>query len=432
MTNPVTEPRAAPGRSGAGSATARRTVLVGIGLGAALVALVVWQHDRLDDLPRVLGDANWVWIAAAIAFQAISVAGLARLQRRLLNVDGRHHPLGPILATTYAGNAISQSLPIVGSAASAVFAYRRFLHIGAEKAVAAWALAVAGLYSTITFVTLSAVGALLTGSIAVAVAGLSTLLIGVFPVVALLSGLHRPRVRALVIGLLAFLLSPARRLLGRPSGDTLAAATATIEQIAGLRLTRRDALMAGRFALLNWTADIACLVGALAAVGAPIPWHGLVLAWAAGAGASSLGLTPGGLGVVEAALSLALVAAGLPLGLAVSGVLLYRFIKLWLVVAAGVVALLVIRARVAEPVLTADPERAGAASEPVSVLEPVTVLDRVRVPSAPRSNRLPIGAILGASSGVTFPGVTYGIDGFDPVVVTTPEASRRCLVRPCA
>lgn len=401
----------------------RRTVLVSIALGAAVVALVVWQRHRLDDLPDVLSDANWAWIAAAIGFQAASVAGLARLQRRLLNVDGRHHPLRPILATTYAGNAISQSLPIVGAAASALFAYRRFLHIGAEKAVAAWALAVAGLYSTITFVTLSAVGALLTGSVAVAVAGLGTLLIGVVPVVVLLSGLHHPRIRTLVIRLLAAVLGLAGRVVRKSSVDPLAAATSSIEQIAGLHLTRRDALMAARFALLNWTADIACLVAALAAVGAPIPWHGLVLAWAAGAGASSLGLTPGGLGVVEAALSLALVAAGLPLGLAVSGVLLYRFVKLWLVLAAGVVTLLVIRARarVTEP--------SGVDVRPRDLLEP----DVQPTPVAgPRTHRLPLGTILGASAGVTFPGVTYVISGVDPVVVTTKESPiEGDLVRPC-
>ena len=372
----------------------RRTVLVSVGLGAAVAALVVWQHHRLDDLPQVLGDANWLWIGAAILFQAASMAGLARLQRRLLNVDGRHHRLLPILATTYAGNAISQSLPIVGSAASAVFAYRRFLHIGAEKAVAAWALAVAGLYSTITFVALSAVGAVLTGSIGVAVAGVGTLLVGVVPVVVLLSGLHDPRIRALVIRLVAAVLSLSQRVLHSPSGVPATVATASIEQIAGLHLSRRDALMAARFALLNWTADIGCLAAALAAVGAPIPWHGLILAWAAGAGASSLGLTPGGLGVVEAALSLALVAAGLPVGLAVSGVLLYRFIKLWLVLAAGVVTLLVIRVR------------AGAGST-LAPIEPVTR----------HTYRLSVGAIMGASAGVTFPGVTYVLSAGDTVLV---------------
>ena len=61
---------------------------------------------------------------------------------------------------------------------------------------------------------------------------------------------------------------------------------------------------------MNWVADIACLALAIMAVGSPVPWSGLILAWSVRVGAASLGLTPGGLGVVEAALAGALVAAG--------------------------------------------------------------------------------------------------------------------------
>ena len=256
--------------------------------------------------------------------------------------------------------------------------------------------------------------------------------------VVLLSGLHHPRIRALVIRILATVLSLVQRLLRKSPDGAVATATSSIEQIAGLHLSRRDALMAARFAVLNWTADIACLAAALAAVGAPIPWHGLILAWAAGAGASSLGLTPGGLGVVEAALSLALVAAGLPLGLAVSGVLLYRFVKLWLVLAAGVVTLLVIRARAG----VGEPPLVDAALDGLDDLGDLDNLDDLgdfdpdpaapAVPVAHRHHRLPVGDILGASAGVTFPGVTYVISGVDPVVVTTKELpSEGDLVRPC-
>jgi len=52
-------------------------------------------------------------------------------------------------------------------------------------------------------------------------------------------------------------------------------------------------------------------------------------------GAGSIGLTPGGLGVVEAALAAALVASGLGGQVALNSVLLYRLISFWLVVVAG-------------------------------------------------------------------------------------------------
>jgi hypothetical protein len=74
-------------------------------------------------------------------------------------------------------------------------------------------------------------------------------------------------------------------------------------------------------------------------VGAPVPWQGLLLAWAAGALASSARLTPGGIGVVETALASALVAAGLPATLAVPAVLVYRLVNLWLLVGIGALVL---------------------------------------------------------------------------------------------
>lgn len=304
-----------------------------------------WQWDHLGTLPAVLREANWAWVGAAVVCQAASVSALARLQRRLLAVDGGRPDYPAVLATTYAGNAISASLPIVGTAASAVFSYQRFQRIGAEKAVAAWSLAVAGLFSTVALFSLSAVGALMSGSVGVAAAGLVTMLGGVLPILLAIFGLGHPAIRRTVTGLLAALLRTGRRLTRRPVEGVALAAGLAVERIAHFRLSRNDLSRASRFALSNRLADIGCLLCALYAVGAPIPWHGFLLAWAAGAGTSTLGLTPGGLGVVEAALSMALVAAGVPTALAVSAVLIYRFVKLWLVLGAGAITLIVIRSR---------------------------------------------------------------------------------------
>jgi hypothetical protein len=55
----------------------------------------------------------------------------------------------------------------------------------------------------------------------------------------------------------------------------------------------------------------------------------------AGTGGSSLNLTPGGLGVVEAALTGALVALGVPANQALTAVLVYRAISFWLAIAIG-------------------------------------------------------------------------------------------------
>jgi len=81
--------------------------------------------------------------------------------------------------------------------------------------------------------------------------------------------------------------------------------------------------------------DLLCLALSIRAAGVHIPWWGIILAWAAGAGGASLNLTPGGLGVVEAALTAALVALGVPGAAALTAVLLYRIISFWLAIAIG-------------------------------------------------------------------------------------------------
>ena len=83
-------------------------------------------------------------------------------------------------------------------------------------------------------------------------------------------------------------------------------------------------------------------MGILAA-GAAVPWHDLLLAYGAGIAAQSLSVTPGGFGVTEGTLSLALVAAGMHASRALAAVLLYRLVSFWLVALAGWLILLWLR-----------------------------------------------------------------------------------------
>ena len=90
------------------------------------------------------------------------------------------------------------------------------------------------------------------------------------------------------------------------------------------------------FATLNWVYDLICLVAACHAVGASGPSVSVALVtYAAGMTASSLPLLPGGLGVVDGVLILALVRGGMPVSIATAGVLIYRLISLGLVSLVG-------------------------------------------------------------------------------------------------
>ena len=85
----------------------------------------------------------------------------------------------------------------------------------------------------------------------------------------------------------------------------------------------------------NWLAGAGVLAENILAVGAAVPWHDLLLAYGAGIAAQSFSVTPGGLGVTEGTLSLALVAAGMRASRALAAVLLYRQVSFWLVALAG-------------------------------------------------------------------------------------------------
>jgi pimeloyl-ACP methyl ester carboxylesterase len=74
-----------------------------------------------------------------------------------------------------------------------------------------------------------------------------------------------------------------------------------------------------------------------------VPWHDLLLVYGSGIAAQSLNITPGGLGVAEGTLSLALIATGLRASQALAAVLLYRLASFWLVAFAGWLVLLWLR-----------------------------------------------------------------------------------------
>ena len=88
-----------------------------------------------------------------------------------------------------------------------------------------------------------------------------------------------------------------------------------------------------------------------------MPWRGLLLAYGAGQLATILPITPGGLGVVEGSLTVALVTFGGAQNSTVAAVLLYRLISFWLAVPVGWGAwgVLALVGRSRRPVLETSP-----------------------------------------------------------------------------
>ncbi len=132
-----------------------------------------------------------------------------------------------------------------------------------------------------------------------------------------------------------WVLSRVQRVIHRPAGDAAGIVGATMADLTAFHLHRRDGLHVVGSAFRNWAFDLLCLAFSIKATGAQVPWWGIVLAWAAGSGGASLNLTPGGLGVVEVALTGALVALRVPSTQALTAVLVYRGITFWLAIVIG-------------------------------------------------------------------------------------------------
>ncbi len=218
---------------------------------------------------------------------------------------------------------------------SAAFSFRSFARRGADRSLAAWVLTISGLISAVTFALIVAGGAIVTGNVVAAVVGALGALATVVPVLLCLIALRNDRLRVRLESAAARGLGLAQRVMHRTQGDPQELVDAAMARIVGLRLNRRGWAFVFFLATLNWMANIACLALAITAVRSPVPWSGLILAWTVGVGAGSFGITPGGVGLVEAALAGALVASGVHAPQAVAAVLIYRLISFWLVDALG-------------------------------------------------------------------------------------------------
>ncbi len=130
-----------------------------------------------------------------------------------------------------------------------------------------------------------------------------------------------------------FATSPRRvERLTRPDGSLPGRAVAYA--IAGARWVREilrdpEGRRASGAATVYWAGDVACLWAALHSVGQPLPLSQLVLAYATGYAAMILPLPFGGVGGVDAAMTYALTAVGVPLAPALVGVAVYRLFGYW-------------------------------------------------------------------------------------------------------
>lgn len=109
--------------------------------------------------------------------------------------------------------------------------------------------------------------------------------------------------------------------------------------------SRKDALVGAIvWAVLNWLLDAASLFVFVAAFGHVVNPDGLLVAYGLANVLAAIPITPGGLGVIEAALTALLVGFGTPRGVATLGVVVYRLFNFWAPIPLGGLAYLSLQA----------------------------------------------------------------------------------------
>jgi putative heme transporter len=298
-------------------------------VGLALAGLALWaltgRTGELSGASSYLDHLRWGWMALAVVSEAGSLVAFALIQKRLLEAGRVHVSTGRLTAVTVAATAIANSMP-AGPVVSAVFAFGQYRRRGADDALAGWTLAAVFVAASVTLALLAAVGVTVAGAEG---AGLD--LVGVTVAVlvgAIALGAVFLQRRALV-WLVSASVGALRRVSGWPRGEVATHVERIIIRLTVVTLDLRQVLSVVGWGVANWVLDCGCLALSFLAIGAGIPWRGLLLAYGAGQLAANLPITPGGLGVVEGSLTIALTQFGGAEASTVAAVLLYRILSFW-------------------------------------------------------------------------------------------------------
>jgi uncharacterized protein (TIRG00374 family) len=327
----------------------KSTAGIAVVAAAVLAGAAVAERSQVAVSLTVLGHLHWSWLPAAIVLEALSFAAFAAMFRRLLTAGRVRHGRASMLATVYAANAVSVTVPLAGPELATAILFRRFTRHGADGLLAGWVLLAGGVITTAAWVLILVGGGLASGRALVTTITVPGALLAVAAVATAATAVRRPRLRATLERYGAWILRAGSRLVRRPATDPTATVRAWTMRMGALRLPAWGWALASGAALVNWLTDVGVLAVSILAVGAAVPWRDLLLVYAAGVTAKSLAITPGGLAITEGALSVSLVASGVRTSQALAAAVLYRLVSFWFVAMAGWLTLLLLRTRRSVP-----------------------------------------------------------------------------------
>jgi len=307
-------------------------------IGAAAI-FVIRRAGHLGEVAASFDHLHWHWLFVAVAAEACSIFALSWIQQRLLRVGELPVDVTDLLPVTLASNAVALSLP-AGTLFAEGYTFRQYQWLGASQVLAIWAQLSAGALATAALATVAVAGAAVAPGLRVELLPVLTFVLAGALVAA---ALFR---RAPLLGaLIGRLLRGAERFMPSSLCRHLRTAQRALRQMDSFNPPPRLWLACFGAAALNWALDAVVLIMGLLTVGAPVPWKGILLSYAAAQVLVELPITPGGLGIVEGGLVEVLIRFHVPASLATAGTLVYRAVSYWLLLLVGWSAVLFLTLR---------------------------------------------------------------------------------------
>ncbi|MFI1932657.1 lysylphosphatidylglycerol synthase domain-containing protein [Streptomyces sp. NPDC020330] len=288
-------------------------------IAGAIAAYYLISQVTQADFGTVVEQAEWGWVAAALGFSALSYVAAAM---SLLGFVPERVPFRKTVKAQVAGSFVKIVAP---AAVGGVALNTRFLQrAGVRPGLAVASVGASQLFGLGAHILLLALFGYLTGTertpdsltpSRTVIAGLLTVAVLVLVVTAVpfLRKFVVTRVRSLFAGVVPRMLDVVQRPQKLLTG------------IGGMLL------LTGLFVL--------CLDASIRAFSGPdvpqLSYASIAVVFLAGNALGSAAPTPGGVGAVEGALTLGLIAVGLPKEVAAPAVVLYRVMTLWLPVLPG-------------------------------------------------------------------------------------------------
>ena len=277
------------------------------------------------------GDLRPAWLGVAAAAELASLASGAAAQRQLLAADGTQLPWRTVFGVVLASTGLARVMP-AGPVAGGAWQMCEYRRRGASATAGVWAVLAGGFSSTVAALGLLSAGA--------AVAGMCSL-----PLLACAGA-------ALPMGVAGLATAPRRayalsRWLSRHHrrSSTIARVAAALAVASGQRAGFRRGTAVLACTAAGLLADAGVLAACFGLAGLPVPWRGLLFAYAAGQLAGRLVPLPGGLGGVEGGVLGALTLTGTAPAAAAAAVLVYRVAGYWAVGTAGTAVAVTARRR---------------------------------------------------------------------------------------